>query len=124
MSTKTALYISFSLVASCTSVYAQNVNDILNIFGGMMQSAIGQATQAEWRKLSQNELSCVDQALRQRGSDLQTTIRQGITPSDAQIADIRTACRSTTVQNNSSVANVCHVADPTGTQLNVRRRSI
>lgn len=121
MFTKTALYILCSLVASGTSVYAQNANDILNMFGGIMQSAVTQAAQAEWRKLSQNELSCVDQALRQRGSDLQTTIRQGITPSDAQIADIRTACRSTTVQNNSSMPNVCHVADPTSTQLNVRR---
>ena len=108
---KTALYISLSLVAGCTSVFAQNANDILNIFGGIMQSAIMQANQAEWKKVPQSETSCVDQALRQRGSDLQTTIRQGITPSDARVADIRATCRSTTVQNNSSDNSFYYVAN-------------
>ena len=108
---KTALYISVSLVASGTSVYAQNATDILNMFGGIMQSAVTQAAQVEWRKLSQNELSCVDQTLRQRGSDLQTAIRQGITPSDARIADIRAACRSTTAQDNSSDNSFYYVAN-------------
>jgi Bacterial SH3 domain len=95
----------------CTSVLAQNANDILNIFGGIMQSAIMQANQAEWKKISQNELSCVHQAIRQRGSDLQTAIRQGITPSDARIADIRAVCKQSTAQNNSSDTSIYYVAN-------------
>jgi hypothetical protein len=51
MSKKTALYVLLSLAAGCTSVSAQNAKDIINLFGGFMQSAIMQATQAEWQKL-------------------------------------------------------------------------
>jgi hypothetical protein len=66
-----------------------------------MQSAIMQANQAEWKKVPQSESSRVDQALRQRGSDLQTAIRQGITPSDARVADVRAVCRNQFAQQPS-----------------------
>jgi hypothetical protein len=36
------------LILSCTSVFAQNANNFMNFFGGMMQSAILQATLVEW----------------------------------------------------------------------------
>lgn len=108
---KTALYISLSLAAGCTSVFAQNANDILNIFGGIMQSAIMQANQANWKKVPQSESLCVDQTLRQRGSDLQTVIRQGITPSDSRIADVRAGCKQSTAQNNSSDTSIYYVAN-------------
>jgi hypothetical protein len=75
----------------------------MRLFGGAMQNAIIQAAQGEWRKLSETEVHCVDQVLRrQQGSDLQTLIRQGITPSDARIFTIRAACRSATRKDNSS----------------------
>ena len=85
--------LSFCFAVDCTSALAQNQNDFLKVFTGIMQPVAVQAAQTEWRKLSQNELSCMDQTLRERGSDLRTAIRQGTMPSDARIADVRAACR-------------------------------
>ncbi len=48
----------------------------------------------EWRKLSQKEVDCVDQALRTRRSSLWLTIQRGVNPSDAAVAAIRTECRA------------------------------
>jgi hypothetical protein len=110
---KTVVCVLVGLLAGCTSTYAKNANDIMNIFGGIMQSTIAQATQAEWKKLPQSELTCVDQTLRRRGSDLQAAIRQGITPSDPRIADVRSACKQSTVQNNSSDTSIYYVANTT-----------
>jgi hypothetical protein len=59
-----------------------------------MQSAMVQATQAEWRKLPQVNLSCVDEVLRQRGISLQALITSGVLPSDTRISDVLTSCRS------------------------------
>jgi hypothetical protein len=64
----------------------------------MMQTAIIQATLDQWRKLSEGEVACVDQNLRQQGSSLQRAIQQGITPSDPRIAGSRAACRNQIAQ--------------------------
>ncbi len=53
-----------------------------------------QSTYLEWRKLSQKEVDCVDQALRSRRSSLWLTIQRGVNPSDAAVAAIRTECRA------------------------------
>ena len=90
-----ALSLSLSLIVGCTSAFAQNQNDFMNVFSGIMQSVATQSAQAEWQKLPQNEQSCVDQTLHQRGSNLRTMIQKGITPSDASIADVRAVCSST-----------------------------
>lgn len=82
----------------CTGAFAQNANDIVNIFGGLIKSAVVQAALAEWRKLPQGEVTCVNQNLRQQGSDLQAVIQQGITPSDPRIAGLRSACRNEVAQ--------------------------
>jgi hypothetical protein len=63
---------------------AQSARDIMNIFGAIVQSTMVQATQAEWKKLPPNDISCVDQTLRQRGISLQALISSGITPSDTR----------------------------------------
>jgi hypothetical protein len=68
----------------------------MNIFGAIMQSALVQATQAEWRKLPQASLSCVDEALRQRGISFQSLITSGVLPSDTRISDVLASCRSQT----------------------------
>jgi hypothetical protein len=88
-----------AIIAVCApstaqNTVAQNAGDIINLFGGIVQSTIAQATQSEWRKLSENEIACVDQTLHQRGSSLQALIRQGITPFDARVADVRSTCRN------------------------------
>ena len=82
MFVKTTLCIFLVLLAGRTSAFAQNANDIIRLFGGIMQNAASLAAQTEWSKLSESEIVCVDQALHQRGSNLQTAIRQGIIPSD------------------------------------------
>jgi hypothetical protein len=88
-----ALTTLFSVLMGLTSAFAQNQNDFMNVFTGIMRP-VANAAQAEWQKLPQNELSCSDQALHQRGSDLRTVIQKGIMPSDARIADIRAVCSS------------------------------
>jgi hypothetical protein len=53
-----------------TNAIAQNVNDFLQMFGGVMQQAMRQAAQAEWHRLPASELSCLDQSLRQQGASV------------------------------------------------------
>jgi hypothetical protein len=83
----------FSLVLS-TSVAAQNINDLLRMFGGVMQQASQQAALAEWRKLPPPEVSCVDQNLRQQGTSVEALIRSGVLPSAPQLAQSRSICHS------------------------------
>ncbi len=98
MSIRTAVFITLGLGVGFTSASAQNANDIFRLFGGMMQTAIIQATLDQWRKISEGEVACVDQNLRQQGSSLQRAIQQGITPSDPRIAGSRAACRNQIAQ--------------------------
>jgi hypothetical protein len=79
------------LIASDASV--QNAYNLMNVFGGIMQSAIIQAALSEWRKLPPDELSCVDEKLQQRGISVRSLMQQGIMPFDARLADIRSSCR-------------------------------
>jgi len=88
---KVALSILAGLLFSSLAA-AQNINEIMRMFGGVMQNAIAQAAYSEWRKRPNSELICVDQYLRQRGSSLETIVRQGITPSDDRISSARAAC--------------------------------
>jgi hypothetical protein len=108
---KSALCVLVGSVVGCNSVYAQNASDFFNFFGGVAQTFIIQTTLAEWKKLPQSELSCVDQTLRQQGSNLQEAIREGVPPSDPRIADIRSACKQSTVQDNSSDTSIYYVAN-------------
>jgi hypothetical protein len=73
---------------------AQGQGDVIDLFGSMVRSGITLATQAEWERLPAREVGCVDHALRQRNSSINTAIRQGIDPSDPRVADIRAACRT------------------------------
>lgn len=100
-----ALAVLFSVGLTCEPVLAQSGSDIVNIFGGLVQTAISQATQAEWRKLSPAEMSCIDENLRQRGLSIGQAVQQGITPSDGRLAEVRRFCRSVVVQNPPSVAS-------------------
>jgi hypothetical protein len=104
MSIRAAVLITLSFGIGCTNAFAQNVNDMMHLFGGMVQGAITQASQAEWKKLRQPEMSCVDQNLRQQGSSLQTVIQQGITPSDPRVAGSRSACRNQVEQQPNQQA--------------------
>ncbi len=87
-----ALLCVLPLVLS-TSAFAQDVNDFLKLFGGMMQQAMRQAAQSEWRRLPPSELSCLDQALREHGVNVDALIDRGVVPSDPRLADLRSNCR-------------------------------
>jgi hypothetical protein len=51
--------------------FAQNINDLLTIFGGGRPQATRQAAQAEWRRLPPAEIACIDQRLRRKGSSVE-----------------------------------------------------
>ena len=63
------------------STLAQTVND-----------AKVQTAHAEWRRLSQNEVNCVDKSLRAQRSGVWLLIQRGVKPSDAAVAAVRVAC--------------------------------
>ena len=60
--------------------FAQNINDLLTIFGGEKQRAARQA-QVEWRRLPPAEMACIDQRLRRKGSSVEALVRSGVKPS-------------------------------------------
>src|SRR6266436_3790327 len=62
--------------------------------GGGVQSAKVQAAYADWRRLSQSEVNCVDQSLRGQRTSLWSLIQRGIDPSDPTVAKLRAACRA------------------------------
>jgi hypothetical protein len=55
---------------------AQNINDLLTIFGGDRQRALRHAALAEWRRLPPAEIACIDQGLRQKGSSADALVRK------------------------------------------------
>ena len=71
---------------------AQNINDLLTIFGGDRQRALRHAALAEWRRLSPAEIACIDQGLRQKGSSADALVRRGVKPSAAGLAELRSGC--------------------------------
>ncbi len=70
------------------------------------QSPKAQAAYAEWRRLSQNEVNCVDQSLHVQKTDLWNLIQRGIAPSDAAVAKLRATCGAQAkVTNHATVAH-------------------
>lgn len=72
--------------------------------GGGVQSAKVQAAYADWRRLSQTEVNCVDQSLRGQRTSLWSVIQRGIDPSDPTLARLRATCRAQARAPNISVA--------------------
>ena len=72
--------------------FAQNINDLLTIFGGDRQRAARHA-QTEWRRLPPAEVACIDQRLRRKGSSVEALIRRGVKPSAARLIELRSSCR-------------------------------
>jgi len=70
---------------------------------GGAQNAKVQAAYADWRKLSQSEVNCVDQSLRGQRTSLWSLIQRGIDPSDAAVARLRAGCRAQAKAPSASV---------------------
>jgi hypothetical protein len=71
---------------------AQNINDLLTIFGSDRQRGARQA-RAEWRRLPPAEIACIDQRLRRKGSSVDSLVRRGVKPSAARLIELRSSCR-------------------------------
>jgi hypothetical protein len=79
---------AFACVLSCGPALAQMSGD------PRLRNPQIQAAYADWRKLSQKEVDCIDEKLRNKRSSVWLTIQKGILPSDTSVAAIRTECRT------------------------------
>ena len=89
------------LVISVGEASSQNINNFMNLFGGMMQQAVIQAAQSEWRKIPPNEIGCIEQGLVQQGTNVQTLIQRGVTPSDPRLGQLIGNCRGQNIQQTA-----------------------
>jgi hypothetical protein len=78
--------------------FAQNINNLLTIFGVDKQRALRHAALAEWRRLPPAEIACIDRELRQKGSSADALVRRGVKPSAAGLAELRSSCHRQFVQ--------------------------
>ncbi len=86
-------FLCIVLLFLSTSAFAQNANDYINIFRGVVQGAMRQAAQLEWRKLPPNEIACLDQQSRNQGASIDDLINRGVMPSDPRLSQLRSNCR-------------------------------
>src|SRR5579863_8395965 len=94
-------FASICLVLIGSAAVAQSPNDVIDLFGGLVRSGVAAAAQSAWQKIPREEIACIDQNLRQRGSSINLVVQQGIGPSDARIFDVRSACRGQSPQQLS-----------------------
>jgi hypothetical protein len=87
-----AAFAATCLCTVATPAPGQNLNEILNQLQGMAQSENIKRVQAEWNKLPQSEMACVNQKLSDRGDSVQSLARRGILPSDARVTELRSQC--------------------------------
>jgi hypothetical protein len=83
-----------SLIVVVPQAATAQQQDVFKLFGGMIKSGIAAATQADWERLPNSEVACVDATLRQQGSSINDMVRQGVSPSDSRMAGFRNQCRA------------------------------
>ena len=74
---------------------ARSQTDMVNLFGSLIRSGVGLATQAAWEKLPPSEIACVNRYLIRKGSSINAVVQQGIAPTDPRVFDARSECRDT-----------------------------
>jgi uncharacterized protein YecT (DUF1311 family) len=116
MGRKFATYLGVFLAAGVsTYAAAQNPNAFMNMFGAMMRAAIIDHARTEWSKVPPNEISCVEQALQQRGYSVDSLVQNGIAPEDPRVFDIRSDCRVSPVplpsRSNNNVGSIGDISD-------------
>ena len=67
--------------------------DIFKLFGAAVRSGMAAAAGADWERLPNAEVACIDRSLRENGSSVNDIVRQGVSPFDDRIAGFRSACR-------------------------------
>jgi len=85
-----------------TGAFAQNANDFIRMFGGIVQQALIQAARLEWHRLPPNELSCIDQGLRHQGATVDALASRGVLPSDQRLFELRLSCRTSAAPLSSA----------------------
>src|SRR5258708_2294830 len=75
--------------------------------GGAQSGKVNEA-HAEWRRLTQTEVNCVDQALRARNSNLWSMIQRGVGPSDPAATGVRAGCRPQARTQSEPAAGNAH----------------
>jgi hypothetical protein len=98
--------LSFAVICNVSHTFAQSPQ-----FNGISQS-ITKAVQAEWRRFSDTEITCIGPPLPQRGSTILAPTDQGIPPSDAQIAAERVSCGNQIAQPISLTRTSSPQTDP------------
>ena len=77
------------------TVPARSQTDMVDLFGSLIRSGVGLATQAAWEKLPPSEITCVNRYLFRKGSSINAVVQQGIAPTDPRVFDARSECRDT-----------------------------
>jgi hypothetical protein len=90
---QSTVLLSFAVICNLSHAFAQ-----IPQFGGFLQSVATKAAQAEWRGLSDVQMTCIEQTLWQRGSAISAPTDWNIPPSDAWIAAERASCRNQMAQ--------------------------
>lgn len=70
--------------------------DMVDLFGSLIRSGVGLATQVAWEKLPPSEIACVNRYLIRKGSSINAVVQQGIGPTDPRVFDARSECRDAT----------------------------
>jgi peptidoglycan hydrolase-like protein with peptidoglycan-binding domain len=83
----------FGAIASSQAL-AQNAGDMFQLFSTMMRAAIVESATAEWRKVPQAQVACINEALQQQAASIGSLIQQGISPADPRLAGLRSSCRT------------------------------
>jgi hypothetical protein len=88
-------------IATVGPVLAQGASDFINIFGGFVQQAIIQASQAEWNKVPSGELACIEGALNEQGTSVENLVQRGVMPTDTRLSKLRSSGRNQPVSGNA-----------------------
>ena len=78
------------LAIGAEAAAAQNAGGLLGLFGGSAQS--------EWPKVPRNEIGCIDRGLAPQNTNAQTLAKQGISPNDPRLAQLRASCHKETAK--------------------------
>ncbi len=94
-----------TLLRFCLAVAAIGVSLSAPAWAQTQLGAKGEVAYAEWRRLTQNEVNCVDRALRTQGTTLWIMIQRGVQPSDPAATRVRATCRTQTQAQNMAPQN-------------------
>ena len=86
-----------------TSVIAQQ-NPLGGIIGGLMNAAIMQSAQEEWRKVPEPRASCLVGQLRNNGLNVSALIQRGMGPNHPSLAQINFPCQRLQDEHDAEIA--------------------